>query len=183
MNRLLLIVDPQIDFISGSLPVPDAAAKMDSLAEYIKNNNEKYALKLVTTDWHPYDHCSFKENGGEWPKHCVHDSVGSAIYQALLDALHSTKGTVEILRKGTNKDTEEYSIFKNTESSSRIDELIKKYDIKQIDICGIAGNVCVLNTLKDGVVLYGKDMFNVLEEYSPSLDGGKALKHAVAQLN
>ena len=125
----------------------------------------------------------FKENGGEWPKHCVHDSVGSAIYQALLDALYSTKGEVEVLRKGINKDTEEYSIFKNTKSSSRIDELIKKYDIKQIDICGIAGDVCVLNTLKDGVVLYGKDMFNVLEEYSPSLDGGKALKQAVAQLN
>ena len=130
MNRLLLIVDPQIDFISGSLPVPDAAAKMDLLADYIKNNNGKYVLKLVTTDWHPYDHCSFKENGGVWPKHCVHDSVGAAVYQALLDALYSTEGDVEVLRKGTNKDTEEYSIFKNSQSSSRIDVLIKKFNIK-----------------------------------------------------
>ena len=163
MNRLLLIVDPQIDFISGSLPVPDAAAKMDLLADYIKNNNGKYVLKLVTTDWHPYDHCSFKENGGVWPKHCVHDSVGAAVYQALLDALYSTEGDVEVLRI--------------------IEELIKKHEIKQIDICGIAGDICVLNTLKDGVVLYGKEMFNVLEDYSPSLDSGKALKQAIEQLN
>ena len=61
--------------------------------------------------------------------------------------------------------------------------LIKKFNIKQIDICGIAGDVCVLNTLKDGIVLYGKEMFNVLEEFSPSLDGGKALKQAMTQLN
>ena len=97
--------------------------------------------------------------------------------------MYSTEGDVEVLRKGTNKDTEEYSIFKNSQSAAIIEELIKKHEIKQIDICGIAGDICVLNTLKDGVVLYGKEMFNVLEDYSPSLDSGKALKQAIEQLN
>ena len=30
-----MIVDPQIDFISGSLPVPDAAEKIKNLADYV----------------------------------------------------------------------------------------------------------------------------------------------------
>ena len=31
-NSMLLVVDPQLDFISGSLPVPGAAEAMDRLA-------------------------------------------------------------------------------------------------------------------------------------------------------
>ena len=31
MNKMLLLVDPQMDFISGSLPVPQAASKMSGL--------------------------------------------------------------------------------------------------------------------------------------------------------
>ena len=65
MNKLLLIVDPQIDFITGSLPVPGAADAMDKLAEYININDGSYIYKVVTTDWHPYFHCSFIANGGQ----------------------------------------------------------------------------------------------------------------------
>ena len=46
-----------------------------------------------------------------------------------------------------------------------------------VDVCGIAGDVCVLNTLKDGIAIYGRSpQFNVLEEYCPSIDGGTALR-------
>ena len=34
--KLLLIVDPQIDFITGTLPVPNAQEKMSALADFIK---------------------------------------------------------------------------------------------------------------------------------------------------
>lgn len=36
MKKLLLIVDPQIDFITGTLPVAGAAEAMDALAKYVK---------------------------------------------------------------------------------------------------------------------------------------------------
>ena len=36
MAKMLLIVDPQIDFINGSLPVPLAAEAMNELASYLK---------------------------------------------------------------------------------------------------------------------------------------------------
>lgn len=64
MNRLLLIVDPQIDFINGSLPVPGAEAAMDALAAYVAAQDGQYAAKVVTCDFHPHDHCSFTANGG-----------------------------------------------------------------------------------------------------------------------
>ena len=34
-KKMLLVVDPQIDFVSGSLPVPGAAEAVIALAHYI----------------------------------------------------------------------------------------------------------------------------------------------------
>ena len=179
MKRLLMIVDPQIDFISGSLPVPHAAEAMDKLAAFIQEENGNYLFKIITTDWHPTNHCSFKENGGEWPVHCQQNKEGAEIYPALMNALHQTSGAVEIVRKGTNINCEEYSVFQNPKAAARIKEIIEENNIQQIDICGIAGDICVLDTLKDGINIYGKSMFHVLEEYCPSLDGGVALNQFI----
>ena len=125
MNRLLLIVDPQIDFITGTLPVPNAQEKMSALADFIKAHDGDYALKVITTDFHPFFHCSFKAQGGPWPQHCVQDSVGAAIFQPLLEAVYLTQGDVHILRKGDLKDREEYSIFKNEHSAKVLLESLR----------------------------------------------------------
>ena len=50
MKKMLLIVDPQVDFISGSLPVPGAAVAMDALSEYVCAHGEEYSVKVVTSD-------------------------------------------------------------------------------------------------------------------------------------
>lgn len=175
MRQLLLIVDPQVDFITGSLPVPGAESAMNRLAEYITGNNGLYAHKIITADRHPYNHVSFMENGGRWPRHCMHDTVGAAIWQPVFDAVYQTEGDVSILYKGQKSDTEEYSIFKNMESAKAIDRLIKEYGIEQIDLCGLAGDVCVSDTLNDGIKLYGNRFFNVLTEFSPSIFDGKSI--------
>ncbi len=168
-KRMLLIVDPQVDFINGSLPVPGAEDAINSLAQYIADNNGLYLHKIVTADRHPFDHCSFKANGGEWPRHCVHDSVGAAVWPALFDPLYLTSGGVTFLYKGQQSDTEEYSIFKNPEAAQRINELITGLGIELIDICGLAGDICVKDTLTDGIALYGPAMFNLLPQFSPTI--------------
>ncbi len=175
MKKLILIVDPQIDFINGSLPVPQAAEAMDKLADFLTIHNGDYCCKVVTTDWHPWFHSSFRENGGPWPMHCVQNTTGAAIWPALIKPLNETDGEFVVLRKGDAVAKEEYSIFNNPASASQLHDLIKKYEIDQIDICGLAGDICVLNTLKSGIDIYGKDRFRVLTEFSPSLDGGEAL--------
>lgn len=175
MNKLLLIVDPQIDFISGSLAVNGASQAMDALADYIRQFDGMYTYKAISTDWHPYNHCSFEKQGGPWPLHCVQNSIGAAIYPNLIEPLFNTKGPSKVLMKGTNAKTEEYSIFKNQASAGHLKLIVKLKDINQIDICGIAGDYCVLDTLKDGIQIYGKNMFNVLLPYCASIDGGTAL--------
>ncbi len=48
MNKILLIVDPQIDFISGSLAVEGAKEKMDALANALLNDDIDCDCVMVT---------------------------------------------------------------------------------------------------------------------------------------
>lgn len=181
MNKALLIVDPQNDFISGSLPVPGGETAMTNLSRYLKGASQNYALKIVTCDNHPWEHCSFQENGGPWPRHCVSHSQGAAIWPGLLESLYESPGPVKILLKGAKTAKDEYSIFQDESGKLALLGLLDEYAIKGIDICGLAGDVCVLNTLKDGASLFGPGFFTVLPEFSPSLDGGKSLSEFCAK--
>lgn len=172
---MLLIVDPQIDFITGSLPVPGAAEAMDSLARYIREADSRYAVKVITADRHPYNHCSFSRNGGEWPDHCIHDTVGAAIWPAVFDAAYSTAGPTTIVHKGEMAGREEYSIFANPAASAAIRSMVVEHGITDIDVCGLAGDICVLSTLRDGLKELRECRFKVLLPYSPSIDGGVKL--------
>lgn len=173
MAKALLLVDPQNDFITGTLPVPGAAAAMDALASGLRDRDGQYALKIVTLDTHPWNHCSFTEHGGPWPRHCVANSIGAAIYTPLLAPLHETYGPIKTIGKGRQTTREEYSAFQAYKNE--ILALITEYDVNVVDICGIAGDVCVLQTLRDGLVAMPDIVWNVLEDFAPSLDGGKAL--------
>lgn len=174
MARALLLVDPQNDFISGSLPVPGAAPVMDALALALTDAGGRYALKIITLDAHPWNHCSFRENGGPWPRHCVADSAGAAIYGPLLAPVYETSGEAHIIKKGRDAVREEYSAFQAHEEE--IKALLQKHNISDVEICGLAGDVCVLQTLKDGMAAAPDICWTVLENFSPSLDGGKALR-------
>lgn len=183
MNRLLLIIDPQYDFITGALPVSGAAEAMDNLADYISRSSGKYIHRIVTGDCHPFFHCSFSDCGGQWPRHCVHDTAGAAVWQPLFAPLYETEGAVRFLHKGRDEDSDEYSIFKNREATRIIRGLVETDKIEKIDLCGIAGDICVLQSIMDGIALFGAERINVLTAYSPSIDGGAALSDLIENKN
>ncbi len=170
MSRLLLVVDPQIDFINGTLPVPGAQEAMDALAEYVKKNSGRYVQKIITADRHPYGHSSFIPNGGIWPPHCVHDTIGAAVWPALFDALYSTDGPCTVFHKGEKRNVEEYSVFSDADNRERIMELLWERGITEIDICGLAGDVCVKATAEDVRKLFPGISVSILSRYSPCIN-------------
>lgn len=175
MKNVLLIVDPQNDFITGSLAVEGAKEKMMYLSDYI--DSVEYDYIFITMDTHPLNHCSFKENGGIWPKHCVAGTNGWCIPEYLSNALKDAS-SVSYYHKGTESDREEYSIFDNSIDGhfleGRIIELFKQDDL-YIDVCGIAGDYCVLETLKGLRRIIGDMRIRVLTDCTASIDGGEKL--------
>lgn len=181
-NKLLLIIDPQVDFITGSLPVPGAEKAMNALAEYIRSHNAEYSHIIVTADRHPMRHCSFKSEGGVWPRHCIADSVGAAIWSPVMDGLLDTPDKVTVLHKGEDALREEYSIFKNIAAAERILFILESDNIGQIDVCGLAGDVCVADTIRDGIAMKLSQKINVLIDFTPSIDGGNTLDSLISGL-
>jgi nicotinamidase/pyrazinamidase len=176
MKHILLIVDPQNDFITGTLAVKGAKEKMMKLADYIISDaHSQYDYVCVTLDSHPENHCSFKENGGIWPMHCVYDTNGWDIPEYLDDALNLSGKLVNYYHKGTEPDIEEYSIFDNRNDgntlANQITDLIREGNI-EIDICGIAGDYCVLETLKGLRNIIGDKYIRILTQYVASIDHG-----------
>ena len=182
MKKLLLIIDPQNDFINGSLPVPGAEEAMNALSRYIKDHSDEYEYIVVTADQHPRSHCSFKENGGVWRAHCIVNTYGADIWAPLSNILKHYSDKLIFLSKGDNSEKEEYSIFKNDRSASKLLNIIKSQGIEQVDICGIAGDICVADTIRDGISVIYPAKFNILAEFTPSIDGGKTIKVLIQKL-
>ena len=173
MNRMLLEIDQEEDFLDGGkLGVAGARKIADAHVDYVNKNGKKYALTVATVDFHSPDHCSFKENGGQWPAHCIQHSVGAAIYEPLLMSLHKNSLFFEILTKGTDDSREEYSIFKNEKSGAKLIDLVRKFNIEEIDVAGIALNYCVLDTVKDGLRALPNVKFRILKDYCPAIPDG-----------
>src|ERR1051325_1554631 len=80
----LIIVDLQNDFLpGGNLAVSGGDEVIPVLNGYIARFLERGLPIFATRDWHPPNHCSFRDYGGRWPVHCVRDSEGAAFSRAL----------------------------------------------------------------------------------------------------
>ena len=181
-EKFLIIVDPQNDFIEGgSLPVSGARSAMQQLAEYVRNHAAEFSTIFVTQDAHPENHCSFTANGGIWPVHCVRDSSGFEVFPQLQEVL-SGLSNVEYCRKGTDSGVEQYSIFSYSDGEitnpdgQKIISAIEKASSPTIVVCGIAGDVCVMNTLNDLVqIRKSAEGISVAANFTASIDGGEKL--------
>ena len=144
----LSVTDMQNDFLpGGALGVPGG----DKIIPYVNRTIELFKKSdlpiFFTRDWHPPDHCSFKDQGGPWPPHCVQNTAGAEFSSELNIPEGST-----VISKGSEKNSEQYSTLGgrdadgNTESS-----LMKKSGIRRIFIAGLATDYCVLNSVKDAL--------------------------------
>ena len=182
-NSILFIVDMQNDFIDGSLAVKGGNDAVDNLIKHIdeRDDKEHYNAVIITNDWHTENHISFKE----WPKHCVANTNGAKIPDRLMEKLMNTFGYdfVYFEYKGRSEDKDEYSIFDNERNRKEVQSLINGYsydgDDTDITVCGIAGDICVYNTIKDMISLGYKDRIKVLMDATASIDGGKKLNELI----
>lgn len=187
MKNILLIIDPQNDFITGPLAVKGAEEKMRKLAEHIKEKGHKYDSIWVTLDSHTKNHSSFEEQGGIWKPHCIYGTNGwhtpDYLDEALMFYNNYLGKSVTYYNKGTEFNKEEYSIFDNKRDGftlyRQIIELTKVGEF-DISVCGIAGDYCVLETIKGLRKYIGDSYITVLFEYIASIDGGKKLKEYVS---
>jgi nicotinamidase/pyrazinamidase len=173
-NRLLIIVDPQVDFTTGSLATAKGPASMDYLAKALKEGAWKnYNWIIVTQDAHPANHCSFVEQGGVFPPHCVQGTEGMNVYPALQDVLSSITANIpniHYMQKGDLPEKEEFSIFQNEQSGEKLRSVIEQEKFEGIDVCGIATDYCVYETTKDLMAFYPAKQIRIVTNCLAAVD-------------
>ena len=176
-NRLLLIVDPQVDFTTGSLATANGPKAMEYLAQKLDEGAWKnYGWIIVTQDAHPANHCSFVEQGGVFPPHCVQGTEGMNVYPALQKVLedlmqNNMNLNVHFMQKGDLNDKEEFSIFQNAHSGEKLRRTIEEFEhFEGIDICGIATDYCVYETAKDLIAFYPAKQVRIVTNCLAAVD-------------
>lgn len=123
--KFLIVVDMQIDFITGSLGSIQAEAIVQNVLEKIKNFEGKV---IFTRDTHYADYLNTQEGIKLPVEHCIKDTSGWQICDEL-------KGLVETV------------VDKETFGSIKLPEIIKDFgeDIDEIELCGLCTDICVIS--------------------------------------
>tara|TARA_B110000014_G_scaffold97534_1_gene67055 strand:- start:507 stop:1097 length:591 start_codon:yes stop_codon:yes gene_type:complete len=157
--KALVLVDIQNDFlVGGSLEVPNGNEIINHINSIFKN----YSIVVATKDWHPKNHISFASNHknkniGEvivvnnqnqvlWPDHCIENSYGSNFPNEL-----NTHNINKTFYKGVDSLIDSYSGFYDNGKvrSTGLSDFLKKENIKDVDIVGLATDYCVKYTAID----------------------------------
>lgn len=161
----LLVIDLQSDFLpGGTLPVRGG----DEVVAPIAGLARRFSTVVATQDFHPVGHVSFAsahpgtdvyqtiilDPSGRrqvlWPDHCVAGTTGAALTPELPDALLSL-----ILRKGTRRDVDSYSAFREDRDragvrrTTGLGQWLRARGITTVYVVGLARDYCVRATAID----------------------------------
>lgn len=139
----MLLVDVQNDFCAGGrLAVAGADVIVPVLNAWIDAAVRRCMPVYASRDWHPKRHLSFREQGGDWPPHCIADTHGAQFHPSL----RLPESTV-IITKGVRFDQDQNSVFDQTGFA----EQLRCDTIQRIWVGGLALDVCVFATVMDGL--------------------------------
>lgn len=136
----LILVDLQNDFLpGGSLAVPQGNEVIPTMNRYIEAFHARELPIYATRDWHPDNHCSFEQQGGPWPSHCVAGSKGAEFAAEL-----KLPPEAQVISKAITPEKDAYSGFEGTDLDARL----KSQNVKRLFIGGLATDVCVRDTVR-----------------------------------
>lgn len=131
MKKLLVVIDMQNDFITGSLGTPEARAIVGDVAEYIKNFNGDI---VFTRDTH-YDYYLHTQEGRNLPiEHCIFGTDGHK-FVPVIDARISDLIPSEVC-----------IVFeKNTFGSVKLAEFAEYEKYDEVILVGVCTDICVIS--------------------------------------
>ena len=123
--NILIIVDMQNDFISGSLGSAHAAAIVPNVVKMVSEFDGKV---IFTRDTHGSDYLNTQEGTKLPVVHCIKDTPGWEICDELKPYAHTV-------------------VDKPTFGSVDLPQLLASYDeaIHQIQLCGLCTDICVIS--------------------------------------
>lgn len=128
MKKLLIVVDYQVDFVTGSLGFPAALELEEKIVDRILDYENNEDDVVFTLDTH-YENYSETLEGINLPvTHCVKNTLGHKLYGSVKD--------LSLMHRVFEKET--------FGSSKLFNYLIENY-YDEVELCGVVTNICVIS--------------------------------------
>jgi nicotinamidase-related amidase len=155
-DSALVVVDMLYDFIDGTMACQGAEKAIEGTLKAIdrltaETDTDESGIHstypiLFVRDHHPEGHCSFTQQGGPWPPHCVQGTHGADVHESLQAYV---KDDLTFF-KGEDPAREQYSGFEGVNPAGQsLGEVLHLLEVKRVLVCGIATEYCVRNTAED----------------------------------
>ena len=138
MDKVLIIIDMQNDFIDGVLGSPEAVKICGNVAEKITNWDGNKII--YTLDTHINEIYPLSVEGQKIPFHCAINSWGHNIHDLVLNALTNYLYNINHKTYDIEKDT----FGSVDELLACVEEICPKNPF-EIHICGLCTDICVIS--------------------------------------
>jgi len=129
MNKCLIVVDYQNDFVSGSLGFPEAAELEWHIVQKINQYRDNGDNVVFTFDTHEENYMQTQEGQNLPVAHCIQDTEGHKLY-----------GQIAALILESDK-----RFYKNTFGSDELYTYLKAESFESIELVGLVSNICVIS--------------------------------------
>lgn len=192
-------VDEQVGFgkPTGRLYVKGGEVAINNSVKFIEDQHENINEAIFTVDFHRYVSIAYKEPNIEWPAHCMAYSEDAGIVTELIEVCMKYNIPIKVFVKGNAEgEHTEYGAFEKIGTYSDNGKLCIVVNNRQnncplhitsnnVVVAGIAGDYCVLNTIKNLMKYNGPINLNIAiyKDGIASIDGGKTLDDFVNKNN
>lgn len=130
MNKVLVVVDMQNDFINGTLGTPEAQSIVDKVVEKIKLYQLVGAKVILTRDTHHENYLQTSEGKKLPVKHCIEGTEGWQVHPKIWECVDGYR--FEMLNKPSF-------------GSPGIPSMLRGYD--EIEFVGVCTDICVISNV------------------------------------
>jgi len=130
MDKVLIVVDMQNDFIDGSLGTPEAQAIVDNVVAKIEEYRKENDTIYFTKDTHDNSYTNTLESKYLPIEHCIYDTHGWNLCDAIENECKRSDGIV---------------LLKYTFGFSYWESYLERHFINTIEICGLCTDICVVS--------------------------------------
>ncbi|EFU82694.1 MULTISPECIES: isochorismatase family protein [Mobiluncus] len=151
MKRALLIVDVQPTFCEGgALGVVGGNEVAERIADFVTEHEDEYEIIVTTQDWHINPGAHFSDHPDfidTWPPHGIAGTAEAELHDAIASLPFD-----DSVKKGQYAAA--YSGFEGVnKSGDTLEEILRRADITDVDVVGIAESHCVKDTALDALDL------------------------------
>lgn len=141
MNKFLIVVDMQNDFIDGSLGSKEAIAIVPNVCEKIKNFP---GTIIFTRDTHPENYLELQEGKNLPVEHCIEGTHGWILNADMINAYKETHSDITIIDKPTFGSVNLAKLLSD-KILNKVSAGTATFDQFEIELVGLCTDICVIS--------------------------------------